>query len=151
MPSARQLVSLLLNHRGERYDLGALAPKEDPNYQGPWDCAEFVAWGIYQVTGQYIGCRGRRHDAYTGYFAEDLPRVGTSITEPEAAELIGAIALRFPTQGRRGHIAVSRGGNRTIEAASRPLGVTSRYLRGHGYDRFYTLNCLNYEYMCSFL
>jgi N-acetylmuramoyl-L-alanine amidase len=151
MPNARELVSLLLKHQGERYILGSLAPKTDPNYQGPWDCAEFVAWGIYQVTGQYIGCRGRRHDAYTGYFADDLPRVGSSITEDEAAELIGAVALRLARHGRIGHIAVSRGGDRTIEAAGSRLGVTSRHLRGRGYDQFYTLNCLTYEYVCSFL
>jgi len=151
MPSARELVSTLLRHQGERYVLGALAPKEDPNYMGPWDCAEFVAWGIYQVTGQYVGCRGRQHDAYTGYFAQDLPRVGTEITEEEAAELIGAIALRLPTQGRVGHIAISRGGDRTIEAASARLGVTSRHLRGRDFGQFYTLNCLTYDYMCAFL
>jgi len=151
MPSARSLVSLLLPHRGERYVFGALAPKENAAYRGPWDCAEFVAWGIYQATGQYVGCRGRRQNAYTGFFAQDLPRLGTAISEEEAAELIGAIALRPPRRGRIGHIAVSRGGGRTIEAAGSRLGVTSLSMSGRGFTEFYTLNSLTYEYMCAFL
>lgn len=151
MSSARSLVSLLLRHQGERYHFGAIAPKDDPDYRGPWDCAEFVAWGIYQVTGHYVGCRGRRHNAYTGYFAQDLPRWGTEIPENEAAELIGAVALRPPRKGRIGHIVVSRGGGRTIEAASSRLGVTSRNFRGRGFTHFYTLNSITYEYMCAYL
>lgn len=151
MPTARELVSLLLQHNGEIYELGALAPKEDANYRGPWDCAEFVAWGIYQVTRQFVGCRHSQHNAYTGYFAQDLPRMGTAITEAEASELIGAIALRRPTSGRLGHIAISRGGGRTIEAASHGLGVTSLNLSGRGFTHFYTLNSLIYEYICAFV
>lgn len=151
MATARQLVQRLLPHRGERYVLGALAPKDDADYAGPWDCAEFVAWGIYQTTGHYVGCRGPRHDAYTGYFVQDLPSVATSITEAEAADMIGTIALRPPSKARVGHIAVSRGAGRTIEAASSRLGVTSLSMANRGFTRFYTLDALVYDYACSFL
>ncbi|HET6522533.1 MAG TPA: hypothetical protein VFG47_22325 [Geminicoccaceae bacterium] len=152
MPTARQLVRLLLQHTGEKYKWGlASIPKENAGYKGPWDCAEFVAWGIYQVTGQYVGCRGRNHNAYTGYFADDLPRFGTELPEEEAVELIGAIALRKARAGRVGHIAVCRGGGRTIEAASTRLGVCSLDMRGRGFERYYTLNSLTYEYMCAFV
>lgn len=149
MPHARDLVRVLLPHAGEQYRLGALAPKENAAYHGPWDCAEFVAWGIYQVTGRYVGCRGRRHDAYTGYFAEDLPRVATQITEEEAVELIGAIALRTARGHHIGHIAVSRGANRTIEAASTALGVTSRHMKHRGFTHFYMLDGLVYDLACG--
>jgi hypothetical protein len=145
------MVDLLLKHTGEKYVFGALAPKENASYKGPWDCAEFVAWGIYQTAGIYVGCRGRKHDAYTGYFADDLPRLGTEIPEDEAVELIGAIALRKPRAGRVGHIAVCRGGNRSIEAASTRLGVCSRTMRGNGYQHYYTLNALTYEYMSAYV
>jgi N-acetylmuramoyl-L-alanine amidase len=43
-------------HLGEKYILGSLAPKNNPDYKGPWDCAEFVSWVIYQVTGKLYGC-----------------------------------------------------------------------------------------------
>jgi hypothetical protein len=149
MPLARDLVRVLLPHAGEQYHLGSLVPKEDAAYRGPWDCAEFVAWGIYQVTRQYVGCRGRRHDAWTGYFAEDLPRFATSIPENEAVELIGAIALRPRTAQRIGHIAICRGAGRTIEAADSRRGVASLSMRNRGFTQFYTLNSLVYDYACG--
>ena len=148
--SARALVSKLLPHIGERYVFGAAVPKQNPNWAGPWDCAEFVAWGIYQVSGRLVGCRngrapnGRYYDnAYTGYFAADLPAVATQVTAEEAADTIGAIALRSP--GNPGHIAVSRGNDETIEAASTAEGVKCKKIKGRGWTSFWKLNFLVYD------
>ena len=150
MRSGADLLKLAGEHVGERY-VNMLVPKDHAGWKGPWDCAEFVSWGIYQVTGHYVGTRGRRDDAWTGYFAEDLPRVGTRITADEDADCIGAIALRPRTSGRIGHIAVSRGGGRTIEAASTRLGVASLSMKGRGFTEYYTLNSLVYDMACGFM
>ena len=148
--SARELVAKLLPHIGERYVFGAAVPKQNMNWAGPWDCAEFVAWGIYQVSGRLIGCRrgrapnGRWYDnAYTGYFNADLPAVATPISAQEAADTIGAIALRSP--GTPGHIAVSRGGNRTIEAMDTANGVASGQMLGRPWTSYWRLNFLTYD------
>ena len=148
--TARALVGKLLPHIGERYVFGAAVPKQNPNWVGPWDCAEFVAWGIYQISGRLVGCRtgrapnGRWYDnAYTGYFAADLPAVATQVTAEEAADTIGAIALRSP--GSPGHIAVSRGGNRTIEAMDTAHGVASGQLLGRPFVSYWRLNFLVYD------
>ncbi len=156
MPTARDFVNLLLPHRGEKYVFGALARKEDANYHGPWDCAEFVSWGIYQAAGEYVGCRGKKHDAYTGYFSDDLPKFGTEITEDWANSLIGAICLRPPGDlGKKvGHIAVCEGGGLTIEAMDTKHGVRVGSVRDSKgkkrFTKFYVLDkLLTYEYMCS--
>jgi hypothetical protein len=150
MVLARSLVHLLEAHRGEQYVFGALAPKENSNYKGPWDCAEFEAWGIYQISGQYVGCRGPKHDAYTGFFAQDLPRIGSAISEDFAAEMIGAICLKEPQLGRIGHIAVSSGAGRTIEARGGGHGVGNFSIRGRGFKTFYLIRNWAYEFSSDF-
>ena len=158
--SARELVKVLLPCIGQKYVFGAAVPKENMNWIGPWDCAEFVAWGIYQVSGLLIGCRVdtapngvRYHNSYTGYFAEDLPSFAVEITAAEAANQIGTIALRRPTSKRVGHIAVCRGGGRSIEAYDTQHGVISTDFIGtnRGWTSFWRLRGLAYEYLSSFL
>jgi len=158
--TARELVKVLLPCVGQKYVFGAAVPKENMNWIGPWDCAEFVAWGIYQVSGQLIGCRVdtapngvRYHNSYTGYFAEDLPSYAEEITADEAANQIGTIALRRPASKRVGHIAVCRGANRSIEAYDTQHGVISTDFIGtnRGWTSFWRLRGLAYEYMSTFL
>lgn len=157
---AADLVKVLLPQAGQKYVLGAVVPKENANWIGPWDCAEFVAWGIYQVAGRYVGCRSSRApnrvtymNGYTGYFAQDLPSCATAVTQDEAAEIPGIIALRVAGgPGQIGHIAVTRGGNQTIEAAGRREGVRSKRLRGRGWHSYWRLDFLEYATdQCSFV
>lgn len=157
---AEYLVKVLLPHQGEIYDLGAKVPKTNANWIGPWDCAEFVAWGIYQVSGRYVGCQftnspnGVRYmNAYTGWFGQQLPGCATKVDEEEAAETPGVIALRLSRgHGRMGHIAVTRGFNQTIEAASTRQGVRSKRLKGRTWHSFWKLDFLTYNNnQCSFV
>lgn len=150
--TARELIKVLKARTGDRYVLGAVVPKDHQNWIGPWDCAEFVAWGIAQISGEIVGCRdgtapnGRTYkNSYTGWFGQDLPAVGTEITEDEAAELPGAILLRLKVGESIGHIAVSIGGDRTIEAAGSRLGVTSLRVKGRTWNSFWKLNFLRYD------
>jgi len=118
--------------------LGALAPKDNPDWCGPWDCAEFASWCVYQVTGQLFGCRPRdgdpdRVDAYTGYWAEDAERIGTVISVGQTAATAGAFLLRLPGSAI-GHVAISSGDGRTVEAHSRVKGVIEGAVDGRRWD-----------------
>jgi hypothetical protein len=158
--NAAKLVQKLLPHQGEKYVLGAIVPKEHPDWIGPWDCAEFVAWGIYQVSGRLVGCRPAQapngmpyYNAYTGWFGQDLPSCAVEVTEDEAAEVPGCLALRIGRgEGQIGHIAVSRGGNQTIEAAGRRERVRCKRLKGRTWTSFWRLTFLQYSSnQCSFV
>src|SRR5438874_10761443 len=41
--------TLFRSHIGEPYVLGSLAPKNNPTWKGPWDCAEFASWLVFQA------------------------------------------------------------------------------------------------------
>jgi hypothetical protein len=104
MATATQLLSLARKHVGEAYVLGALAPKGNAQWRGPWDCAEFASWCIYQASGQMFGCRPRGGnpdtvDAYTGFWTEDATTVGREIAVGLAMATPGAFLLRRPSGG----------------------------------------------------
>jgi hypothetical protein len=70
--TGEQMVALGKTRVGDKYVLGALAPKNNPGYFGPWDCAEFVSWVIFQLTGKLYGCSDnsanpKTADAFTGF------------------------------------------------------------------------------------
>lgn len=128
MPTARELLDLARGHIGEPYVLGAKVPKGNPAWRGPWDCAEFTSWCAFQLTGALFGCRPRKGnpdtaDAYTGFWAEDAKKVGESIAVGQAVATPGAFLLRIPKDGTIGHVVISAGGGKTVEAHSSKRGV----------------------------
>ncbi|MEM3452030.1 MAG: peptidoglycan-binding domain-containing protein [Candidatus Hadarchaeum sp.] len=131
MTQGEKIVQLALEHIGEDYILGAYAPKKDPSWRGPWDCAEFVSWCIYQVTGVLYGCDDGG-DAYTGYFARDAKRLGVMIPVSRAASICGAVILRAPGDFsiRIGHVVFSDGKGGTVEAMDRRHGVCRGVVSG---------------------
>jgi hypothetical protein len=123
-----QLVEMARRHRGEAYVLGVFVPKNNPNWKGPWDCAEFVSWVNFQVTGRLYGCERdsgnpATADAYTGYWERDATQVGEVVSVDQAARRAGAVVLRIPTPGAFGHVVISDGAGGTIEAHSPSDGV----------------------------
>ncbi|MCR4300549.1 MAG: peptidoglycan-binding protein [Sulfuricaulis sp.] len=127
MATAKKLLKIARRHLNERYMLGALAPKNNPAWSGPWDCAEFCSWCVYQATGKLFGCRPLRGhpdraDAYTGFWGEDAGKYGKIISVGQAAATPGAFLLRLPG-GAIGHVAISVGDGSTIEAHSTKRGV----------------------------
>ena len=75
-PNGNALVQLACKLVGEKYVLGAFAPKDNPGWTGPWDCAEFASWLVFQIAARLYGCRRdfgdpATADAYTGYWAHD--------------------------------------------------------------------------------
>lgn len=136
--TGKDIVDLALGHIGESYVLGARTPMSNSVWKGPWDCAEFSSWCLYQVTGILFGVEPRNDpilaDAYTGYWAQQAKDAGAIIPLEKAANIAGAFVLREPSTGRTGHIVISDGKGGTIEAHSRNKGVIASTLDGRRWD-----------------
>lgn len=137
--TGQNLVDWANKHIGEPYILGSLAPKDDVNYKGPWDCAEFVSTDIYQVAGiayAWANNKGKPHtaDSYTGYFDRDAHEIGKIIPIDEAKRTPGAALLRVAGNGITGHIVLSMGNNKTVEAHSHADGVIHSVVDGRRWD-----------------
>ena len=94
-----RILQLGRKHIGEPYVLGSLAPKDNPKWRGPWDCAEFASWLAFQAAGVLYGCASdsadpASADAYTGYWARDAEALGVKISIEQAMRTPGAAVLR---------------------------------------------------------
>lgn len=128
-----KLIALAESRLGERYVLGAKVPKDDPNWHGPWDCAEFASWLVFQCTGRRIGIRDG--DAYTGFWKEDLARgLAKEVSVDFASRTPGCFLLRYPRASTAGHIVLVVGSNQTIEAHSAKRGVCRSKALGRRWD-----------------
>lgn len=127
-------------HAGEQYIFGALVPKNNSNWKGPWDCAEFASWCVYQVSGILYGCENNSGNpatanSYTGYWGRDANSLGKKISVEEAARTPGAAVLRLSTPtSSTGHIVISDGKGGTIEAHSTSSGVIKSTLSNRRWD-----------------
>ncbi len=123
------LLALAKTRVGETYVYGAHVPLQDANWHGPWDCAEFVTWVVYQLTGNIYGCidnTAQDPDPYTGGWRQDvLSGTVDKILVSKAASTPGAILLRYREGGK--HVVFCVGDSSTIEAKGSEYGVcTSR-------------------------
>jgi hypothetical protein len=130
MHSGRTVLPIAEAHEGERYILGSRVPMDNEAFHGPWDCAEFVSWCVYQAYGVLFGVRPanpQTADAYTGYWTEDALSAHATIAVSQALNTPGAILLRRPRSHGSGHaighIAISRGDGSTVEARGARFGV----------------------------
>jgi N-acetylmuramoyl-L-alanine amidase len=136
-PTGNDIVNLAAQHIGQVYKLGQLVPKNDASWPGPWDCAEFCSWLVYQVSGTLYGCAPNSRnpetaDAYTGYWRGDANSRGKIISIEESRRTPGAFILRVPTT--IGHIVVSDGNGGTIEAMGTAYGVRRGPVSGRVWD-----------------
>jgi hypothetical protein len=134
-----KILQIAAQHLGEKYVLGILVPKDNPNWTGPWDCAEFVSWSVFQAGSALYGCDRDNGDpatadAYTGYWDRDSRTLGRIISLDEAARTPGAAVLRFPQVGASGHIVLSDGLGGTVEAHSPADGVIKSKLSERRWD-----------------
>lgn len=143
MSTGKDIFELAIKHQGERYYFGAEVPKNNANWKGPWDCAEFVSWCVYQTSGILYGCRNNNGnpslansdaDAYTAFWGRDAHKTGKKISVNEAAGTKGAAVLRLPNSEKGGHIVISDGNGGTIEAHSPKRGVILSNLSGRRWD-----------------
>jgi len=132
------IVALALQHLNEQYILGARAPMGNSGWTGPWDCAEFASWCVFQTSGILYGVQPRHDpmlaDAYTGYWGEQARADNAMITPEAAARIAGACVLRLPGAARTGHIVISDGKGGTIEAHSSKKGVIRHSLSNRRWD-----------------
>lgn len=148
MPQPQSLLALARQHLGERYILGAFAPKDNAHWTGPWDCAEFASWVTFQTTGLLMGCTSNaedpaRADAYSGAWARDALEVRV-IGIGQAKLTAGAILIRKPPLKGVGHVAISNGDGTTLEAHSAKLGVSSLPIDGRRWDLAMLLPLIDY-------
>lgn len=141
MPTGKEIVALARTHIGQKYVLGAQAPKDNPSYAGPWDCSEFASWLVYQLSRRLYGCVDNgappsTANAFTGAWGRDAAETGTKISIAEAARTAGAFLLRVPGSGgiRIGHVVVSDGAGGSIEAHSTKCGVIAGTLANRRWD-----------------
>ncbi len=137
--NGNDILTLGNKHVGESYILGSQVPKDNKSWKGPWDCAEFVSWLVFQVSGKLYGCNNdmgnpATADAYTGYWRNDAETKGKIITVEQAARTPGAAILRVPAVGLTGHIVVSDGNGKTVEAHSHRDGVINSVINGRRWD-----------------
>ena len=132
-----RILSIARRHIGETYVLGALARKNNPQWKGPWDCAEFASWLVFQVAEIVYGCDvtdPARADAWTGVWARDARAKGLIVPLEQAARTPGAAVLRAPQAGAIGHIVISDGDGGTVEAHSTARGLIASTLSGRRWD-----------------
>lgn len=138
MASAQSLLRLARSHVGEAYVLGAMVPKGNADWRGPWDCAEFASWCVFQVAHTLFGCRPRTNpdtaDAYSGFWMEDVTKLGTKISISQAAATAGAFLVRAPAAGAVGHVVICAGNGKTVEAHSTKRGVIENVTDGRRWD-----------------
>lgn len=148
--NGRQLYKLGSPHIGEKYVLGTIVPKNLTSYDGPWDCAEFASWLVFQLTGKLYGCANNNGDplgadAYSGFWGRDAEVLGKKITVDEAATIPGAIVLRLAGHGLIGHVVMSNGAGATIEAHSTKAGVIQSTLHGRRWDYGVLIPWIEYD------
>jgi N-acetylmuramoyl-L-alanine amidase len=134
-----KILRVATQHLGDKYIFGVQVPKDNPNWKGPWDCAEFVSWSVFQATGILYGCENDNGDpasadAFTGYWERDSRNLGRIISLDAAAKTPGAVVLRFPQVGATGHIVLSDGLGGTVEAHSPSDGVIKSKLALRRWD-----------------
>lgn len=122
MPAGQDFLNLAKKHLDEDYVYGADVALNDPNWTGPWDCAEFVTWCVKQVTGKTYGVTAD-NDPWTGAWRRDVQKGRViSIDVDKAVKTVGAILLIFNDEGH--HIVFSVGdGKRCIGAQNHVAGV----------------------------
>ena len=146
------LTSLASRHLGEKYILGSLAPKSNANFKGPWDCAEFVSYIVYQTIKRLYGCANNQTqhpetaDAGTIYWARDCDNNTVKMIDiTTARNTPGAILLREAGDGMDGHIVFSLGNGHTVEAHGHVDGVVNNVVDGRRWTHGILIPDIDYE------
>ncbi|MDT7541239.1 MAG: N-acetylmuramoyl-L-alanine amidase [Acidobacteriota bacterium] len=140
MATGDDIFRLALKHVGEPYILGSVVPMNNKNWRGPWDCAEFVSWCVFQASGILYGCQNDHLpnpglvDAFTGWWRRDADLLGTKIGVGLASQTVGGVVLRYPQPGMMGHIVICDGKGGTVEAHSHVDGVMRGVITGRRWD-----------------
>jgi N-acetylmuramoyl-L-alanine amidase len=150
MSTGQAMLEIAMQHLGQQYE-NVQVPKDNANWHGPWDCAEFMSWIVFQGAGILYGCLDDQADpssadAYTGSWRHDSMVRGTRIPVDKAASIKGAFVLRFPpAPGKMGHIVLSDGTGGTVEAKSHAEDVKRDTLHNRRWDTGVLIPGVTYE------
>ncbi len=120
------------NSDWEKY-VNVCVPKNNSNWQGPWDCAEFMSWLVYQVGKKLYGSLIMRATQLLwrptlGRGEPTRPQTNLALGSPGSRQPLLWVqcyfAIHLPT-GKMGHIAVSDGLGGTVEAMGKKWGVVA--------------------------
>lgn len=144
MLAGSDVIEIAESRLGQKYVFGARAPLDNPNWNGPWDCAEYISWCVYQAYGLIFGAgrvtKPSKAEPYSGYWYDDAVKRGIAIDWQDALRIPGAVLVRRPTPGKIGHVAFAVGdGQHTLEARGAKFGV-GRFDKAD--KRSWTLGCL---------
>ena len=126
-------------------------PKNDPAWKGPWDCAEFVSWLVFQEASILYGCTDdtaapAQAEAYTGAWKHDVEAIGRKVSVEEAAATVGEFffVIRRSLEGW----AISRSATvwaATVEAKGRRYGVVADTVQGRRWHTGVLIPDLTYD------
>jgi cell wall-associated NlpC family hydrolase len=116
--TAEAFVQKALAQKGDKYIFGAEANLNDPNPKA-FDCSELVQWAAHQV-GIFMPDGTMNQLPY-------IQRAGKTIPVDKAVNTRGALLFR------PGHVAISLGDGRTIEAKGSKYGVGIFSAQGRGW------------------
>jgi hypothetical protein len=144
MKPAEHILEIGSSRLNQKYILGANVPLDNPNWSGPWDCAEFASWCVYQAFGVLFGTGPSKNVAkaepYSGFWADDAKKFGRIIAWQDALRIPGAVLIRAPKPGKIGHVAFAMGdGDRTLEARGAAFGVN---IFSGAAERTWSFGCL---------
>jgi peptidoglycan hydrolase-like protein with peptidoglycan-binding domain len=125
---AGEIIDVGSSRIGQKYILGANVPLNNPNWNGPWDCAEFASWCVFQAFGFIFGANTQTNlekaEPFSGFWADEAIKSGRVIPWEQALKIEGAVLIRKPAPGKIGHVAFCLGdGRRTLEARGKDFGV----------------------------
>lgn len=142
---AHRLGSTILDvakrHLGQAYKFTPTPDYDDPDWQGPFDCAEYAsycAFRAYKIPYGVVSDPANRYNSYSGYWQRDARKHGIQISWRDALHIPGAVLLRFPPGNEPppyGHVAISLGdGGSTYEARGRQFGVMKHTAIGRSWN-----------------
>ncbi len=142
---ANQLGSTILDiakrHLGQQYRFTPTPDYNDPNWKGPFDCAEYVSYCTFRAYGIPYGVvpdPAKRFNSYSGYWQRDAEKNGIKISWRDAVHIPGAILVRYPPAQQPppyGHVAISLGnGGDTYEARGKQFGVVKYTATGRSWN-----------------
>ncbi|MCP4379836.1 MAG: hypothetical protein GY798_00135 [Hyphomicrobiales bacterium] len=135
------ILDIAKRHLGQKYRFTPTPDYDDPNWNGPFDCAEYAsycAFRAYSIAYGVVPDPANRYNSYSGYWQRDARKHGIQISWRDALHIPGAILLRFPP-GKEpppyGHVAISLGnGGDTYEARGKKFGVVKHTAIGRSWN-----------------
>ncbi|MCB1502348.1 MAG: cell wall hydrolase [Bauldia sp.] len=135
------ILDIAKRHLGQPYEFTPTPSYDDPDWKGPFDCAEYAsycAFRAYEIPYGVVPDPAKRFNSYSGYWQRDAEKQGIKISWRDALHIPGALLLRYPPGNEPppyGHVAISLGnGGDTYEARGKQFGVMKHTAIGRSWN-----------------